>query len=664
MPLIAHDPYFSIWSFADKLNGENTKHWTGKPNGMSSLLRVDGKTYRVMGQDPRQLPELPQQSVRVLPTRTVYEFEGAGVHLTLTFLSPLLPDDLDLLSRPASYITWSVRSTDGAAHAASLYFDASASIAVNTTDQPVTAGRFDVAGLHALRAGSQTQAVLNRAGDDLRIDWGYLYLVPMESAGLRTSIARNRDSMEAFTEKGTLPDSDYLDFPRLASERGGASVLAAAYDLGPVKSEAVTRTVVLAYDDVFSIEFFYRKLRPYWRRNGAAGADLLRDAVSQFASIRQRAERFDNELMKDMNQSGGKAYAELGALSYRQALAAQKLVADLNGTPLLFSKENFSNGCTGTVDVIYPAAPQLMLLNTELFKASLTPVLEYAISGRWKFPFAPHDLGTYPLANGQVYGGGEKTEENQMPVEESANMLILVDWVARVEGNTKYVEKYWKPLSEWAAYLESKGLDPENQLCTDDFAGHLAHNANLSAKAIVALGSWADLCKRAGKSADAARYRATAETFAHKWVTMAADGDHYKLTFDKPGTWSQKYNLVWDRLLGLKLFPESVTEKEIAYYKTKLTQFGLPLDSRRDYTKLDWTVWTATMAKSRADFETIASPLVVWANETPTRVPLTDWYSTGSGKQEGFQARSVVGGVFIKMLDDEALVKKWTGQKK
>src|SRR5260370_11305908 len=161
----------------------------------------------------------------------------------------------------------------------------------------------------------------------------------------------------------------------------------------------------------------------------------------------------------------------------------------MDGKPLLFSKENFSNGCIDTVDVTYPSAPFFLLLKPQLLEAQLRPVMEYANLSRWRWSFAPHDLGTYPLANGQVYGGGERSDENQMPVEESGNMLILLAALARAEGEADFAAEYWPLLSKWAEYLRNKGQDRENQISTEYFAAHLAHHTKLSTNAIHPLGS-------------------------------------------------------------------------------------------------------------------------------------------------------------------------------
>ncbi len=656
VPLVTHDPYFSAWSTNDRLTDGWSKHWTGATHALSGLVRIDDRPYRVMGIFPSEVPALEQKSLQVLPTRTIYLFEGGGVELQLTFLTPALPHNLDVLSRPVTYVLWQVRSVDGKKHRVSLYLDASAEWAVNTTDQRVAWSRYRLDGMDVMRVGTEEQPVLQKSGDNLRIDWGYLYLAVPREANDKTVMA-SHDVRRHFARTGTLPDSDDLRMPRPAHDDW--IVLAAALHLGEVGEKPVTRHMLIAYDDLFAIEYFYRKLRPYWRRAGMEVDDLLRQAQRDLPRLKEECERFDAELMSDLRRAGGEEYAVLCALAYRQCLAAHKLVADFDGTPLFFSKENFSNGCIATVDVTYPSAPFFLLFNTELLKGMLTPVMDYARSPRWKFPFAPHDLGTYPKANGQVYGGGERSEENQMPVEECGNMLLMVAAIAQAEGNAEYARRYWDLLTKWAEYLREKGLDPENQLCTDDFAGHLAHNTNLSLKAILALGGYAKLCRMLGDTARAQEYHQLAQGMATEWMRMADDGDHYRLAFDKPGTWSQKYNLVWDTLLDLHLFPKEVARKELAYYKGKMNVYGLPLDNRSQYTKLDWQVWTATLSETQEEFQTFLAPIHRWLNETPSRVPLTDWYWTHDGRQTGFQARSVVGGVFVKMLTDPQVWQKW-----
>jgi len=659
-PLIACDPYFSIWSPADNLTDEDTTHWTGKPHRITSMVRIDGKPYRIMGATPGKAPALKQTSLTVLPTRTIYTFEGAGIALTLTFMTPALPEDIDLLSRPVTYLTYDFRATDDKKHEVQVYFDASAELAVNTANQQVVWASEEAGDLAVCKVGSKDQPILAKRGDDIRIDWGYLYVAAPKDAVATRAFAGRGAVQGGFADNGLQSAVASPESP------ANADAICAAMALKPqtVARKTVSCWLMVAYDDLYSIQYMKKNLRPYWRRNGWEAADLLKASAKDYKSLDKSCTAFDEKLMADLTKAGGQKYAKLAALAYRQCFAAGKFVADENGQPISFCKENHSNGCIGTSDVFYPMAPQFLLFGPSVAKSFLVPFMNYAASDRWKFPFAPHDLGQYPHANGQVYGGGERSEENQMPVEESGNLLILMAAVAQMEGHADFAGLYWPQLEKWAEYLKDKGFDPENQLCTDDFAGHLAHNVNLSAKAICGLGSFAKLCEMRGDKAKATEYSKIAREFAARWVKEADDGDHFRLAFDKPGTWSQKYNLVWDRILGLNLFPDEVKQKEMAHYRKIQNKYGLPLDNRSLYTKLDWILWTATLTQNREDFEALVNPVFLFLNETPDRSPMTDWYYTDTANKRGFTARPVVGGVFIQMLYDKAVWKKYASRDK
>jgi hypothetical protein len=659
VPLVTHNPYFSIWSMADHLTDQNTRHWTGVDQPLTGLIRVDGAAYRYMGEGPGDdpsyaVPAMRQLSVEVEATHTIYLFEAAGVQLELRFFTPAFPQDLDVLSRPVTYLAWRIHAADGKKHEVSILLDVDPRIAVDRVYEPVVWGRSQAGSLTVLSIGSQEQRVLARSGDDLRIDWGYFHLATPENE--HALVTNSSGAIESFLHSGALPASDNLDMPEKAE---GAAHLDVLLPADITASNSAEMHVLLSYSQGYAIEYMQRRLREYWQRNGETTEQMLEAAETQYANLEERGQRFDAELRATLEHAGGKDYADLAILAYRQTLAAHALVADLDGSPLSFPKENFSNGCISTVDVLYPSAPFFLFMNPLLLEAQLKPVLDYAMLPRWKFPFAPHDLGTYPLANGQVYGGGEGIEEDQMPVEESGNLLILVAALGRAEGNWHVAEKYWPILTKWSNYVAQKGLDPENQLSTDDFAGHLAHNANLSIKAIEGLGAYAIMAQGLGKTSEAAKFATLAKKMATEWEVMARDGDHYKRAFDAPGTWSQKYNLVWDQILGLNLFDPNVKLTELSFYAKRIKEYGLPLDNRKDYTKLDWEIWTATLAGSPSQFQFFMSPIALWVNETQSRVPLTDWYDTTSGKQMGFQARSVVGGVYIKALADAEVLNDW-----
>ena len=572
-----------------------------------------------------------QESVTVTATKTSYKMSCGPVLVSIDFLSPLLANNLDVLSRPLTYIGFTSSATDNKSHDVQILFGVSASVAKDRSSQieKTTAGTFN--NIKYLKTGVADQKILAKAGDDLRIDWGYAYL----STSSATAILLNKSSNELLQEiagvsENTKIADNYLTV-RLHQKLGATGV--------------VSDRVMLSYDEIKSIQYYGSNLDPWWKKKYKTMEQLIYAADKDYKRVDALCDAFDKNLYSSALKSGGTDYASLCVTAYRQSLAAHNTIRGPQDQLLFPQKENFSNGSIWTVDVTYPSAPLSLLYNPVLLKGMVEPLIEYSEMGKWTKPFPAHDLGTYPLANGQTYPA-------DMPVEEAGNMILLTAAICKAENNISFAKPHWKTLSTWVNFLVNDGLDPVNQLCTDDFAGHLSRNANLSIKAIVGIGAYAQMASKMGMPAIAAKYAAIAKDYASKWLGLADVGDHYALTFDKGNTWSQKYNLVWDQLLGLHLFAPEVYKKEIAYYLTVQNKYGLPLDSRKTYTKSDWVIWTASMASKSQDFQKLINPIYLYATETSSRVPISDWHETLTGKQVGMQARSVVGGYFMKLLID------------
>jgi hypothetical protein len=578
-----------------------------------------------------------QKDVEVTATRTIYNFQAGNVDLKLTFTSPLLMDDLNLLARPVSYITYQVKANDGKQHAVKVFLSAASNIAVYKPSQEVTAEKYETDHLAILKTGTVEQPILQKGADDMRIDWGYFYIAS----------PKKDQAWQFLSPMATAVDDFRKGRTKSTSTRGTALSLNTIIPFGTVGNKEVERFVELGYDEIYAIQYFEKDLRPWWNNSGKETIEnQLTLAANEYRSVMDRCMAFDKEVYADALKSGGKEYAHLTTLAYRQSIAAHTLVKSPQGELLWLSKENNSGGFINTVDVTYPSAPLYLIYNPELLKGMLTGIFYFSESGKYPHPWAAHDLGTYPLANGQTYG-------EPMPVEESGNMIILTAAISKVQGDVSYAKKHWKTLTTWVDYLVKDGFDPKTQLCTDDFAGHLARNVNLSVKAIVGIACYAQMAEAIGETETAKKYRAIAEEMVPKWMEMSDAGDHYALTFDNKNTWSQKYNLIWDKVLGLNLFPQKVYNTEIKYYLTKQSRFGIPLDSRKAYTKNDWILWTATFAPTREEFEALVHPVYNHAIQTESRVPLNDFYDANTGIRENFKARSVVGGFYMKMLSDK-----------
>lgn len=618
IPLIAIDPYFSVWS-RDELYSCKPYHWTGSPNTLLGLISIDGDVRRFMGKgtdDASDIPVLPQIGMTLDACSTTYTFADDRVRLTAVFTSPMLAEDLYYASRPISYLHLSAEMLDGRQHTVSVHLSVSEELVLNKAGESrALSENVTISGMTARRMGNGTQHPLNRSGDDVRIDWGYIYL-----------------AIEGAAETGDeVADGQYCicaDFP-LDSER----------------------LVIFAYDDAVCLEYFRKPVKAYWKKGGKTIEAAIEEAMAEYPALMQRCRDFSGGLRREAIEKGGEEYAELLELAYRQVMAGHKLAIDPDGNLLYISKECFSNGCAATVDVTYPSAPLYLKYNPRLLEAMLRPVFRYARSAEWKYDFAPHDLGTYPLVNGQTYY--ECRREYQMPVEECGNVIILMAALADTPECLPFVRENMDLLELWKNYLAQYGEDPENQLCTDDFAGHLAHNCNLSLKAIYGLVGYARIQEKLGNPPQTREAMDTARRYVQSFLRRAANEDgSTRLAYDRPGTFSLKYNAVWDKLWRTGLLPHSFFSGEIARYKKEQLPYGIPLDSRTTYTKSDWQLWAACLSDNDADFREIVHRLWLGYHTSHSRVPLTDWYWADTSAQVGFQHRTVQGGLFMRLLLD------------
>jgi hypothetical protein len=623
-PLAVRSPYLSTWLAGDYLAGEWAGFWTGRTTAMTGIARVDGVSYLFMGA-PGLSRGMTQTSLTVTPTQSRFVLRGGGIELTVIFMSPVEPGDLRRQSMPLSYISMQARSLDGKAHHVSLYVDISAEWAHGDSNALVGWESASSGGVRMLSFTPTNPGVLAENGD--MASWGTVTWSTPERTGLTWQIGQDTAVRGA---AGQLAGTVDTAQPRRISDRW--PVLGLNLDLGAVRGPTQPFVVSVGHVRTPAVSYLGTPLSPlwtsYWPSWPGMVAEFHADAVAAFA----RSERLDNKVLGDARAAGGEKYAALCALALRQAYGGTELVVR-DGKPWAFLKEISSDGNVSTVDVLYPAMPVFAYLDPQYLRLLLEPVLDYAEHGGWPKKFAEHDLGSsYPNAAGHNDGN-----EEDMPVEESANMLIMAA-AAGVTGHEAI-------LKQWADYLVDNALDPGYQNQTDDFTGFIAHSANLALKGIIAIGAMAKLATNAS---DAAHYHGIASDYIGQWRGKAMDAaGQLKLAYDMPGTWSLKYNGYADALLGLNLVPAAVTASEGSWYLANRNQFGTPLDLRHSYTKADWALWTAAWQHDHpAVRDAFISDVYDFMTTSASRVPFTDLYDTISARQSGFQARPVVGGMF------------------
>ncbi len=627
-PLLTIDPLCSVWAEEEELNFTDTILWSGYSKKLEGFIRVDGIYRRFLGKGHHITEFMWQTDLDITPLASTFTLETDQVRLKVKFWSPFFLDDWHLLSMPIGFIDYEVDSIDGREHEIRLHLNLHENFCGEGTSPKVYESFGDYGVLY-----HKKQEPLAYGGDNVEADWGYYYL---------------------FGENVVVREDSHY---RLTSIHSG-------------KGTHFTATDMIAFDDTFSIEYMGKQLKGLWTEKYKTIQEAAAFCRAHHDCLLKRVREWDQRILEDAKPFG-EDYQKVVSAAFRQVLAAHKLVRDTDGKILYFSKECLSNGCMNTVDLSYPAMPLFLLYAPELLPGMMNAIFEFASLEVWKFPYSPHDIGLYPLGGGQFYSCYlQETEklrniykmtaedkvykpEEQMPVENSGNMLILIYAYYKKTGDLDYIQKHYDFLKQWADYLVEKGDCSELQLCTDDFAGKFKGNINLAIKAAVAIGVFGKVAELCGQ--DGAPYFQAAASKAAYIEEAGRDGGHLAAAFDRKPSWSLKYNLIWDRIFRLKLFSQEIYKGEVALYLQEEGPYGVPLNSFRTFTKSDWTMWVSALDDTGKATQQFAATMVKVLASMKRNVPFPDLYDTEDGRWLGMLChRSVQGGLWMPVLARQA----------
>lgn len=664
VPLAVRQPYLSTWLPATLLPGNSPQFWQGSSTGMVGLARIDGVSWLFMG-DGKLVQAVPdgnhgrqaaiedfpramrQTALRVTATRSCFVLQGGGMELAVEFLSPVEPGDSRRQSIPMSYVSVSARSVDGASHALQLYMEITGDWASGDDTQEVVVARDDSPTAHTWTLALARPRPLAEQHEFAA--WGHVLWSTPARAGVSMQAGDRLKLRAEFAARGALDGSNTA----IGSVIKALPALALAIDLGQCGASAKDADFAVGQVREQCINYLGRPLRALWTKHFSDWKAMLDFFHGDAAAAFRRADVLDARISRDARAAGGERYEGLCVLSLRQAYGGTELVLGPDGTPWAFLKEISSDGNVSTVDVLYPASPAWMYLDPDYLRMLLLPLLDYAGQGGWPKPYAEHDLGSaYPQATGHNDG-----KEEDMPVEESADMLIMVAaWLQRAQRAEAqaFAARHYPLLEKWAQYLERNLPDPGFQNQTDDFAGSIAHSVNLALKGIVAVAAMGQVAGFAGHDSDAAHYRDRARKDIAYWAAhaKAPRAPHLDLTYrddDGQGTWGTLYNGFADAVLGTDLIPAEIRALQAAWYRQQCNAFGVPLQTPHSYAKSDWALFTAAWLADQPVAQELIDCVYTYADSTPDRVPFCDLYSTVTGRRVAFQARPVQGGIFAPL---------------
>ncbi|CAI7630360.1 unnamed protein product [Penicillium crustosum] len=635
-PLAVRSPYLSAWipgNSVASLGSSRAQFWAGNDLIWTVSARVDGVVWNLFGV---KLPLAGTKSGTVTKaaytsTHSIFTVEAGARTFTLDFFSPVSPKNYLRQSLPFSYLTVTLAAGD--ATSVQIYSDIDDSWVGQANDVSWNYSSLNTTGVFEITGVDTATYSENANGQAL---WGSAVYAtrPPTNGSLSTASGPSASVRQSFISNGTLSDTH--------AEWTSTNVVGFSHDLGTT-AEEVTVTFAVGHVREESINYFGAAQTGYYRAQYPSIFDAVSYFLDDYSGANEESATFDSLIQSTGVSSYGSNYSDILALSVRQVYGGIEITIpndslDTSNTRA-FIKEISSDGNINTVDVIFATFPIFYLLSPDYIKLLLDPILQYTGSSAHDKSYAVHEIGSsYPSATGHPSTGEE------MPIEESGNIIILTHAYQLASGKTDLATTYPSQLSQYASYLYENGLYPTSQLSLNDALGELANQTNLAVKASVALASY-------GSITNNETYTSYGKYFATKiWSDLgSADGTHFLIQYGiQP--WFLVFNHYPDLLFELDLFDEAYNATA-KFYPTVRQQAGIPLDGALDWGQTNWQSFvTATVGGDAR--EVFIADLHTYLANGLNEAPFSDQYwvvDSGeyvAGESYSFRARPTLGSHF------------------
>ncbi|RPD75342.1 hypothetical protein L226DRAFT_534905 [Lentinus tigrinus ALCF2SS1-7] len=601
IPLSVRSPYHNVWLISTNTSGPLSNSWPhfwGQQSimGWAGKIRVDGTTFSWMGQDGIGNGTATVTDIEITPTRSIFVMQAGPMNLTVTFLSPIEPEDWVKQSFPFSYLSIEAASLDGASHSVQVYSDISGEWLSGNRSSPISWRNTQTGSsiFHELELQTPTPNVeiANQAQD------GKAYYAMASRTGLTWQIDTDTSTRNLFASQGSLANIESNAFGPINSP---FFVFALAVDLGTITSTSDPVTWCAGYVRDPSVQYTTgsgetQNRRPYFFSKYSDISSAIDAFTTDFSAAHDRAVALDQKIIGDAAKISSE-YVDLASLGARQTFGALDItvLSDDKGNVdasdvKIFMKDVGTSLRVNPVERLYAAFPTYLYLNASFGGSLLAPLLE-SQDGLTGQQYAAQDLGTgYPLA---ILTPGTHSKG----IEQTGNMLIMMYAHARVSGDGTLLAQHYNLTKRWADYLVSNTLTFDDQASADGETK--ANMTNLALKGIISVKAMAEISRAVGKDSDAQEYDSHASALIGSWLSLAESSSQQHLlgVYGDQQSWALLYNIYADLLLGTNLIPQSIIEGQTQFYGSLLTTapvFGLPIDSSAgQQSSAAWSLLTA-----------------------------------------------------------------------